>query len=113
MYLISKHFLSTPQSINSIESKVFYSKTIADSFRYLAYFEQSQIHLEKLRDEGEKRYKVALFESIELEATHPLKLATALNFSVFLYEIRFEVHEAIDIANKYLKESVVVFSTLE
>ena len=70
MYLISKHFLSTPQSINSIESKVFYSKTIADSFRYLAYFEQSQIHLEKLRDE------VEFLNEIELEVVTVLEIFT-------------------------------------
>jgi hypothetical protein len=54
-----------------------------------------------------------LIESVELESSHPLKLATALNFAVFFYEIRFDVYEALDVAKKYFNECLTVFSTLE
>ena len=86
---------------------------MADAFRYLASIEPNKDKLSKLTDESQKRYKAALIESSELEATNPIRLATGLNYSVFLAEIKFDFKEAIRISQKTFDESLQIYSGLE
>ncbi len=89
-YLICKHYLKTETASVSLECRVFYFKIMADTFRYLASIETDKQKLEKLADECSKRYRAAILEASELEATSPIRLAAGLNYSVFLAEIRFD-----------------------
>jgi hypothetical protein len=87
--------MKTESATNSLECRVFYFKIMADTFRYLATIETNKTNLNKLIEECQKRYRAALTEASELEATNPIRLATGLNYSVFLAEIKFEFEEAI------------------
>ena len=70
----------------SLESRIFYLMMLADTFRYLAQVESGQT-LIKLIKETDGRFLKAMEEAIQLEHTHPLKLALALNYSAFKYEV--------------------------
>lgn len=87
-YLVCKHFIRTPAAAASLECRVFYYKIMADTFRYLASIETDNQKLTRLIDECSKRYKAAIVEASELEATNPIRLASGLNYAVFLAEIR-------------------------
>jgi hypothetical protein len=86
-YLICKHFVKTDAARGSLEARVFYYMMMADTFRYLANIESNKPKLDKLVEECRKRYKAAINESSELEATNPIRLAAGLNYSCFLAEI--------------------------
>lgn len=112
-YLISKHYLKTETASNSLECRVFYFKIMADTFRYLATIETDKGKLEKLAEECSKRYRAAIIEASELEATNPIRLASGLNYSVFLAEIRFDFDGAIQTAQRVFDESLSIYSGLE
>lgn len=82
--LIETKLLRT--STDNNEAMVFYLKMKGDYYRYLV-----EIRAEDSRDEGKQNslaaYKAAVEASKPMEATHPIKLGLALNFSVFYYEI--------------------------
>ena len=82
-YIEVKYFL---RYAISVESRVFYLKLIADIFRYLAQIETGQT-LIRLMDETDKRYEKAMTEAQTLDSSSPLKLALALNYSCYKYEI--------------------------
>lgn len=86
-YLVCKHFMKTESANNSLECRVFYFKIMADTFRYLATIETNKTQLSKLSDECAKRYRAAIVEASELEATNPIRLSAGLNYAVFLAEI--------------------------
>merc|ERR1712187_804749 len=80
------------------ESKVFYQKMKADSYRYIAEF-----------TEGDKKTKAAESARVAyseaqgvaekgLAVTHPIRLGLALNFSVFQYEVLQNPDEACKMA---------------
>ena len=82
--LIETKLLRT--STDNNEAMVFYLKMKGDYYRYLV-----EIRAGDSRDEGKQNslaaYKAAVEASKPMEATHPIKLGLALNFSVFYYEI--------------------------
>ena len=108
-YIEAKYFL---RQAFSIESKVFYMKIKADTFRYLAQFETGKNVL-KVIGETEKRYLEAVKEAQSMETTHPLRLALMLNYATFKYEIEQNFTSAIEIAAEAFQESLAFFPGLE
>lgn len=95
-YVIAKHFIEKSEiAQKAVDSRIFYLKTMADSFRYLVPFEQDQGKLAKLREQCELRYKEAVDESVDIEWTNPLRLAVYLNYTVYLAEVKLDFKEAI------------------
>ena len=86
---------------------------MADTFRYLASIETDKHKLEKLSEECSKRYRAAILEASELEATNPIRLASGLNYSVFQAEIRCDFDGAIVTAQRTFDESLSIYSGLE
>lgn len=63
--------------------------------------------------ETDTRYMKAMAEAQGLEVTNPLKLALALNYATFKYEIEQNFEHAIEIASTAFNESLVLFQSLD
>jgi len=95
------------------ESKVFYMKMKGDYYRYLA----------EVADEAQRKAQVlnskaAYTEATEtaeekLNATHPVRLGLALNFSVFHYEIEGQPHDACELAKGSFDKAVAELDNLD
>uniref|UniRef100_H3AQH0 Tyrosine 3-monooxygenase/tryptophan 5-monooxygenase activation protein theta n=2 Tax=Latimeria chalumnae TaxID=7897 RepID=H3AQH0_LATCH len=100
-----------PKSTNT-ESKVFYLKMKGDYFRYLA-----EVNGGEERDKIIKASKEAYQEAFdisrrEMQATHPIRLGLALNFSVFYYEILCSQADACKLAKKAFDDAIEVLESL-
>lgn len=88
------------------EANVFYYKMQGDYYRYIAEFARSAEKdeaAEMARSSYEDAYKVA---EQDLDATHPIRLGLALNYSVFYYEILQEREKACDMAKNAFDEAI-------
>jgi len=101
------HFLDTyliPAAKNS-ESKALYFKMKGDYQRYLA-----EILSDKEKQEAVENalaaYKFASAVAAELEATNPIRLGVALNFSVLCYEFLDSKQEACELAKQAFDEAI-------
>lgn len=95
VYTEARYFL---RMATSAESRVFYLKMLADTFRYLSQIETGQV-LIRIIEETNKRYLKAMAEAEIMENTSPLKLALSLNYSTYKYEIEQNFEAAVEIAN--------------
>ncbi|XP_054789097.1 14-3-3-like protein B [Prosopis cineraria] len=99
-------------SATTSESKVFYLKMKGDYNRYMAEF--------RLGEEGKaaadatmSAYKAAQeIANADLPTIHPVRLALALNFSVFHYEILRQYRKAYKMANQAFEEAMSELDTL-
>lgn len=101
--LLSKHLI--PNS-KEPEANVFYYKMEGDYFRYIAEFARSAEKdeaAEKARSSYQEAHVVA---EQDLDATHPIRLGLALNYSVFYYEILQEREKACDMAKNAFDEAI-------
>ncbi|KAL7674423.1 hypothetical protein ACOME3_000703 [Neoechinorhynchus agilis] len=103
--LIDSHLL---KNATSTESQVFYAKMKGDYYRYLAEISAKS---DAKRDEYTYEASIAYEEAIkhsenELEVTHPIRLGLALNYSVFLYEVKNDMDKACDLASKTYMEAI-------
>jgi len=91
---------------NEPEATVFYFKMEGDYYRYIAEFasgnEKSDAS-EKSRESYQKAYDIA---DKDLEATHPIRLGLALNFSVFYYEILQNRTKACEMAKNAFDDAI-------
>merc|ERR1712187_542387 len=88
------------------ESKVFYQKMKADSYRYIAEFTDGDARskaAENARQSYEDATKVA---SADLAVTHPIRLGLALNYSVFQYEVLQNPDEACKMARTAFEDAI-------
>ena len=108
-YIEAKYFLKCAVTI---ESKIFYLKIKADTFRYLAQFETGKKSQKAIID-ANFRYEEAVEEAKALEPTHPLKLGLHLNLAILKYEIEQDFTEAIKIAEKAFDDALLVLPSLE
>ena len=86
----------------SDKSKVFYLKMKADYCRYICEIintNENQIYIE----ESEKCYKEANDLGQNFPWTSPLRLGLSLNYSIFYYEIKKNVNQAIKIGKEAIK----------
>ena len=79
------------------ESRAFFLKLYGDLKRYLCEIARED-EKQELVEETKAIYDQAMHESENLFSTHPLRLATALNCSVFLAEVAHDLNTASDIA---------------
>ncbi|XP_061822995.2 14-3-3 protein beta/alpha-1-like [Nerophis lumbriciformis] len=94
------------------DSKVFYLKMKGDYFRYLAEVASGE-DKENIIQNSQKAYQQALDISYkEMDATHPIRLGLALNFSVFYYEIVNSPNQACDLAKKAFDEAIAMLDSL-
>ena len=72
----------------SEEGQIFLQKMKGDYYRYIAeYASGAQKNL--AADQAQQAYEVADdISKTSMSPTHPIRLGLALNFSVFIYEIR-------------------------
>jgi len=87
------------------ESKVFYNKMKGDYYRYTAEFTEGEKKLQSA-DKAKSAYDDAMGAATELAVTHPIRLGLALNFSVFLYEVKGEPDEACKMARAAFEEAI-------
>lgn len=82
---------------NNDESQVFYLKMKADYFRYFAECTTGDKN-KKAGEVADEAYKKATEKVTQLPTTHAIRLGLALNYSVFLYEIKNSPQEACKLA---------------
>ena len=99
-----------PGSTND-EAKVFYFKMAGDYYRYQAEYTMDTVR-EQNKADAEKAYADATTFALNLQATHPIRLGLALNFSVFYYEIKEESKAACDLANKAFEDAISELDSL-
>ena len=96
----------------SPEPKVFYFKMKADYYRYLAEFARGQ-DKESNADSAEAAYLSATEEANQLAPTHPIRLGLALNYSVFLYEVKSKGENACSLAKQAFDDAIAELDTLD
>ncbi|KAG8889625.1 14-3-3 protein [Tulasnella sp. 332] len=99
-------------SAASGENQVFYHKMKGDCYRYLAEFATG----DKRKNSGDKSleaYNAATNVAVvELLSTHPTRLALALNFSVFYYDIVNSPDRACHLAKQAFDDAIDDVDTL-
>jgi 14-3-3 protein epsilon len=96
----------------SAEAKVFYLKMKADYYRYSGEVCTGK-ELEEVSQKAFENYENAKKVAETLPATDPVRIGLALNFSVFLYEIRKQPKEACAMAKKAFDEAISGLQDLE
>ncbi|XP_060602524.1 14-3-3 protein epsilon-like isoform X2 [Ruditapes philippinarum] len=100
------------QSATTGESKVFYYKMQGDYHRYKAEFATGEERKQAAED-ALKAYRLASKEATEgLDATHPIRLGLALNFSVFYYEILNSPDRACRLAKEAFDDAIAKLDEL-
>jgi len=85
------------------EARVFYLKMTGDYYRYLAEFVTDK----KYEEKAAKFYAQAQDISAKvLDATHPIRLGLALNYSVCFYEILKDKKSACDLAKSAFDQAI-------
>jgi len=93
--LLENVLIKNTKDSKEVESRVFYLKMTGDYYRYLAEFVSGAGHDQN----AAKFYDQAMTIAAEkLEATHPIRLGLALNYSVCFYEILKDKKKACELA---------------
>ena len=84
-----------------------------DYYRYIAeYANGAQKNL--AADQAQQAYEIADdISKNSLSPTHPIRLGLALNFSVFIYEIRQETAKAVKMARDAFDEAIANLDDVE
>lgn len=91
------------------EARVFYLKMTGDYYRYLAEFVNSK----EVEEKSGHYYGQALeIAEAELDATHPIRLGLALNYSVCYYEILKDKKRACDLAKSAFDKAIAKLDKL-
>ncbi len=85
------------QKATSAEARAFFLKMKADYFRYMSEVCVA-MELEEVNKAAMTAYEAARKVSEELPSAHAVRLGVALNFSVFHYEHRKDIKEAMKVA---------------
>ena len=89
---------------NDSEGRVFFLKMMGDFYRYMAEYQTLGPNKQKYgtgaADNASRSYQEALKNSFDLETTHPVRLGLALNYAVFLYEVKELASDANNIARQ-------------
>ena len=99
--LLETHLIA--YNVKENEARVFYLKMAGDYYRYLAEFVTDKSYETKAAD----FYKQAQDISLKvLDATHPIRLGLALNYSVCFYEILKDKKAACDLAKSAFDQAI-------
>lgn len=93
------------KNATSAEAKVFYLKMKADYYRYTGEVCTGS-ELEEVSLKANENYESAKKASETLAPTDPVRIGLALNYSVFLYEIRKKPKEACAMAKVAFDEAI-------
>jgi len=97
----------------SPEPKVFYHKMKADYYRYLAEFATGSSR-DDFSNSADSAYRAATDVATTcLAPTHPIRLGLALNFSVFMYEVKALQQEACLLAKSAFDDAIAELDTLD
>lgn len=104
--MLEQHLLSCVAE--DVEAQVFYWKMKGDYYRYLCEFTagddaEKAASIEVAKESYEKATSIA---NKELNATHPVRLGLALNYSVFHYEILAHPEIACQIAKSAFDDAI-------
>ena len=94
------------------ESKVFYLKMKGDYCRYLCEILNSNENQNYI-EECEKSYKEANDLAQNFPWTNPVRLGLSLNYSVFYYDIKKNVNQAIKVAKEAIKGAKKQFDKIK
>jgi 14-3-3 protein epsilon len=102
--LITEQLLSVaPDS----SSRIFFEKLLADYYRYIC--EARGEHSGEMADSARRGYLDALeIAKDSLKPASPANLGLVLNYSVFLFEVLNDAHEAIDLVSKIYSDCSVL-----
>jgi len=101
--LLENILIKNTKDSKEVESRVFYLKMTGDYYRYLAEFVTSASHDKN----AAKFYDQAMVIAEEkLEATHPIRLGLALNYSVCFYEILKDKKKACELAKSAFDNAI-------
>ena len=100
------------KNAKSAEAKVFYLKMKADYYRYTSEVCAGK-ELEEVSLKANSAYEDAKKVAGTLPPTDPVRIGLALNFSVFLYEIRKHTKEACEMAKIAFDEAIPGLQDLE
>ena len=100
------------KNASAAEAKVFYLKMKADYYRYTGEV-CTGTELEGVSQKALDNYEEAKKISETLPPTDPVRIGLALNYSVFLYEIRNKPKEACAMAKKAIDEATSVLQDLD
>ncbi|KAF0024490.1 hypothetical protein F2P81_023292 [Scophthalmus maximus] len=108
--LLDKHLIPTA---DDADGQVFYLKMKGDYHRYLA--EVASVDAKKaIINNSQEAYQAALDISYkDMEATNPIRLGLALNFSVFYYEIVKSPENACRLAKKAFDDAIAMLDTVK
>eukprot|EP00457_Paulinella_chromatophora_P010458 gb/GEZN01010562.1/.p1 GENE.gb/GEZN01010562.1/~~gb/GEZN01010562.1/.p1 ORF type:complete len:257 (+),score=52.53 gb/GEZN01010562.1/:198-968(+) len=96
------------------EERVFYLKMTGDYYRYLAEFTAGEKELEESKNNAGKYYKEAMDLAQDgMNATHPIRLGLALNYSVCQYEILKNKKHACSLARKAFDDAIQKLDQLD
>jgi len=96
-----------------VDTKTFYLKMKGDYYRYLAEFASGDAK-EKAAEAADQAYRLGMNEALtNLPSEHPVFLGLALNFSVFLHEVRQDTKHAIATAKDALTNATTALSSSE
>jgi len=114
--LTNKGLISSKSDLGEEESeaKVFYLKMAADYYRYLAECVPEDSVAVSTKIKAVEYYRQAFELAKEkLQATHPIRLGLALNYSVCLYEIMKNKTEACELAKTAFDDAIAKLDRLE
>jgi len=95
------------------ESKVFYLKMKADYCRYMAEFSQGETQSEATQNAALAYEDAEKLAARDLAATHPFRLALALNHSVFVFEVLKDAEKAYTMARAAFEDAAAEFSSVD
>lgn len=88
------------------EERVFYFKMKGDYHRYMAEYKEGEEGGKEVISDASFAYAQALESAKSLQATNPIRLGLALNFSVFYYEIMQDQKKACHLAKEAFDNAV-------
>lgn len=102
--LINENLIPNPENV---QAKIFFLKMKGDYHRYMVEIYNEGSERTALAKKAESAYQEALdIAKEQLQATSPIRLGLALNYSVFFYEIKNSPTEACDLAKSAFDEAI-------
>jgi len=102
---------ATTAESEKLESNVFYIKMKGDYYRYIAEVAKDS-EKDEVVEKSAAAYQKAYDISTNMATTHPIRLGLALNYSVFLYEIKNDQDQACKLAKSAFDQAITELDKL-
>merc|ERR1712150_226754 len=110
--LIDDHLLPASSDAGDVEGKVLFEKMKGDYLRYEAEV-ATGAERDALATKSEEAYVDGTQSAKDLTSTHPVRLGLALNYSVFLHDIKDDSQKACEVAKKAFDEAIAELDNLK